>query len=363
MCSVQDVPPGLPKDPNPRAQRIDRAIWRDIKRHLLNQEGTPNSFHLKNKGITLIASTVEKLTDEKYRLVFDEGEGIVDGGHTYELILDNLDELATLNEGDELQVNQFVKLEVLTGLPIELATEIAGGLNTAVQVQTFSLENLKGKFEWVKGILKGKPYYDQFAFRENEKNRFDARDIVVLLDLFNIRSFPNDSSEHPIRAYSSKAQVLDHYVDHTEEYEILSDVLPDILTLHDTISVQARDLHNQTGGKAGKLAFVESRKRGAYHFPFIGKEGKYQLSRGALYPMLAAFRWMLAPDEKTGKVAWIDGFDAVLELWESVGGELMRATQSSSEELGRKTNAIGRSKNHWANLHNIVAKRHLMTKQ
>ncbi len=42
----------------------------------------------------------------------------------------------------------------------------------------------------------------------------------------------------PVRAYSSKAQVLDHYVAHLDQYEMLRDVLPDILTLHDTISTE-----------------------------------------------------------------------------------------------------------------------------
>ena len=83
IAAMKDLPPGLPTDPNPRKPRVDRLIWREIKKHLLNEEGTPNTFHLKNKGITLIADRVNKIDEENVELVFDDGQGIVDGGHTY----------------------------------------------------------------------------------------------------------------------------------------------------------------------------------------------------------------------------------------------------------------------------------------
>src|SRR3954467_84204 len=85
MCAVTDLPLDLPRDPNPRAQNIDRGIWREIKKHLLNEEGTANTFHLKNKGITIIAERVEKRSDDEYELVIGPGQGIVDGAHTYDL--------------------------------------------------------------------------------------------------------------------------------------------------------------------------------------------------------------------------------------------------------------------------------------
>ena len=53
-------------------------------------------------------------------------------------------------------------------------------------------------------------------------------------------------------------------------------------------------------------------------------------------------------------------FDDILGLWREVGGELMRATQATNDELGRKANAIGRSRNHWSNLYNMVVARSLL---
>lgn len=364
---AQNVPEDLPKDPNPRAQKIDRGIYREVGAHLLNEDGTPNTFHLKNKGITLIADKVERKNDDEhvYTVSFGAGHGIVDGAHTYEIVRTNKPMIEELNgsDGEGAEIEQFVKFEIVTGLPEDLVPEIARGLNTAVQVQEMSLADLRDEFEWIKETIEGQPYADKIAFRENEQRLYDARDIVVLLDLFNITDFPNTGGDYPVRAFSSKSAVLGAYLadrkDGGGKYAKLQPILKDILVLHDTISLEARELHNKAGGKGGKLAFMEGRERGKFPFPFIGKEGAYRLRRGALFPILGAFRWMIEEDE-SGKAQWIGGFDAVLALWRELGGELMKATQATSDELGRNPNAVGKSRNHWANLHSTVAKYQLI---
>lgn len=363
-----DVPDGLPKDPNPRAQKIDRLIYKEVGAHLLNEEGASNTFHLKNKGITLIADRVERKSEEEqvYEITFGPGHGIVDGGHTYEILRSARSKIEDLNgsNGEVPEIEQFVKFEIVTGLPEDLVPEIARGLNTAVQVQEMSLADLRDEFEWIKETIAGESYADEIAFRENEQRMYDARDVVVLLDLFNIADFPNNGGEYPVRAFSSKSAVLKAYLEDRKKnggatYERLRPILKDILVLHDTISFEAREQHNKAGGRAGKLAFMEGRDRGKFPFPFIGKEGQHRLRRGTLFPMLGAFRWMVVegPD---GKAQWINGFDGVLEHWRKAGGEMMKATQATSDELGRNPNAVGKSRNHWANLHSTIAKHQLM---
>ena len=366
LCSVERLPAELPKHPNPRAQDIDRGIWLDIRKHLLNEEGTPNTFHLKNKGITLVAHSVRKVSEEKYVVSFGPRDGILDGGHTYELIMAAQAEIQDRNAADsEDPIQQFVKVEVLTGVERELLTELAGGLNTAIQVQKWSLENLKGRFEWIKDELALEPYIKQIAFKENvDGTLLDVRDIIVLLDLMNVDAFANDSGEHPVRAYTSKSSVLDYYVENVREYEVLRPILKDVLKLFDIIRAEGPELHNDAGGKAGKLSFVESRTS-LYPFPFMSRgtkvdQRKMRLVTAAAYPMLAAFRWCVEMNPKTGKAKWTMPFKEVLEVWRASGAELMKATQMTNESSGRKANAIGRNSMHWANLHNIVAKHSLM---
>ncbi|HYH54254.1 MAG TPA: AIPR family protein [Solirubrobacterales bacterium] len=366
-----DVPDDLPKDPNPRQQKIDRLIYKDIAKHLRNEEGTPNTFHLKNKGITLIADEVRRSPHGKdvYEISFGESHGIVDGGHTYEILRHNREEIEELNarDGDEPEVEQFVKLEIITGLSPDLVPEIARGLNTAVQVQEMSLANLQDRFNWIKETIADEPYADKIVFRENEQDSnkpYDARDLLVILDLFNISDFPNNEGDYPLRAFSSKSKVLQNYLEDCKKggakYKMLQPILKDILVLHDTISFEAGKLHNKAGGKAGKLAYVESHKRGKFPFPFIGKEDQYRLFKGALFPMLGAFRWMV--EQRTdGQAQWVGGFDEVLGMWREIGAELMKATQETSEERDRNPNAIGKSRNHWATLHSTVAKYQLIS--
>jgi hypothetical protein len=365
LCAVEDMPAGLPKGANPREQNIDRGIYRDIMRSLLNEDCSPNTFHLKNKGITILAEEVMKSDDEEaldVRFSSDE-QGIVDGAHTYEIVMRGQSDIADLNAVvDSTPIRQYVKVEVLTGLDSGLVTEIAGGLNTAVQVQRMSLADLGDKFNWIKDELKTRDFLRHVAFRQNEVNEFDARDIIRLLDLFNIIEFPNDGTTYPIRAYTSKEGVLKHYLgkdgdaDYAENYKQLRPLLNEILVLHDTISRYGRDLYNKGGGKrGGRLKFVEtSKSKKMFKFPFIGEVHESRLSGGALLPMLGAFRAAVECDPITGMVSWKGGFANVLRLWEETGKDMMEATQETSEELGRNPNAIGKSKKHWAFLHNLL---------
>lgn len=354
---VCDVPgnPDMPLDPNARIPNINKRVYRDIEAHLLEREGTPGTFHLKHKGITLVADSVEALEEDLYSVTIEEGQGILDGGHTYTLITKERGEV-------ELPSQQYVKFEILTGIPTEWIAEIAGGLNTAVQVQPMSLDNLGHKFDWIKDELRGQAYHNNIAWKENEAGEFDARDLVSLLTLFNVFEFPNDGESQPVVAYEKKSAALKAFEDKPEQYGNLRPILKDILTLHDTIRRDSRTFWNDAGGKFGALSFVEQKKRGQFLFPFTGLSAQYRLMNGALYPMLGAFRWMVEIDSKSGKVRWRGGFKEVLRRWEDSAAELMRMTAQANAELGRNPNAIGKSRNHWANLHARVAMRDLMSR-
>lgn len=369
LCAAERVPDNLPKECNPRAQDdIDRRIYRDIAKHLLNEEGSANTFHLKNKGITILADRVVRRTDETYEVIFtSNSQGIVDGAHTYEIVLQNREQIAAKNSDvvSNTSIQQFVKFEILTGLEASLLTEIAGGLNTAVQVQRLSLANLAGEFDWIRDTLKGEPYFREIAFKQNQPGSFDAGDILQILELFNVDMYPNSGSTYPVRAYSSKQKILESYLKNPQPFLRMRGILKDILVLHDTISHGALGLYNRGGGRKGaKLVFIdgEANRKRKFRFHFIGKESDYQLYRGALFPLLGAFRWMVVEGEGTTALSWRGGFQRVLDLWDAVGQELMEATHETSDELGRKPEAIGKSMNHWKNLYNTVVVREMRSR-
>ena len=354
-----DVPRGMPTDPNARETNIRKQVYRTVEASLLNEEGEPGTFHLKHKGITVVADRVEKLGDEEFRVVMNDGQGILDGGHSYELL--------TKERDVELPDNQYVKFEILTGVDPELIPELSMGLNTSVQVQPMSIDNLEGLFDWVKDELRGRPYFGELAWKENEGGSFDARDLVGIMTLFNIHHFPNTSDNHPIEGYKFKAAALKRFERDEKgderSYRRLRPILHDILVLHDMIRAEARRLYNEaTTGKGGALAFVEHRQRGEYTFPFSGGTDEFRLMNGALYPMMAAFRWMVEEDEASVNYRWRGGFDSVARLFRATAPELMKMTRQTCVELGYNVNAVGKSKSHWAGLHSRVAMADLMNR-
>jgi hypothetical protein len=352
---ASQVPPDIPLDANARRPNISRTIYREIERHLLEEEGEPGTFHLKNRGITVVADKVDQRGEDTYEVLISDGQGILDGGHTYKLITKD-------SRGDvELPGDQWVKFEIVTKVPAEWIPELAGGLNTSLQVKQMSLDDLAGLFDWIKDELRGEPYFDRIAFRENEQGDVDARDVIAFMSMFNAARFPNDGDNYPVEAYSVKSKVLEWFERDQDQYRQLRPIVKDILVLHDTIRYTSKDHWNEAGGKFGHLAFVEGRKRGEWQFPFIGQSNKHRLTNGALYPMLASFRWMVEFPPK-GEAGWRGGFEKVLQLWEKSAEELLRTVNQASLELGRNPNAVGKSKNLWASLHRVVAMRDLMAK-
>jgi hypothetical protein len=353
---VAAVPAGLPMDPNARVPNIRRSVYKEVRESLQKPDG---QFHLKHKGITLVAQSVEKKTESTYLVHFEKGHGILDGGHTYSLILE--EQKAGRLPTDDLphKKEQFVKFEIVTRAPVDWIPDMAGGLNTSVQVQDMSLDNLEGKFDWIKNVIKDQPYASRIAWRENEDKDVDGRDVVSFLTCFNIDEYPNDVSDtQPVIAYEKKAAALRLYEDKTSSYQKLAPIVKDIFTLHDIIRSEAQRYWNEEGGKFGSLAFVEYRKK-EFELPFLAQTTPYQLMNGALYPILAAFRWMVEPDAKTEQFRWRGGFRNVKRLWEDSALELLKMTKQASDELGRNPNAVGKSRNHWANLFARVAMRDL----
>ena len=361
FCRAVDIPPGIPLDPNPRAQNLDRRVYREVKASLLNDDDSPpDTFHLKNKGLTLICDNIEQLDDKgTFRLTFGPTQGIVDGGHTYMIIL----EAQKGTEENKCPSNQFVKIEVLQGIKPDWVSCIAGGLNTSMQVQTMSIAELENKYDWIHEELKGQPFAGQIAYRENERNAqdrpYDVRDIVSWLALFNIDLYPIDGDRFPIQAYAGKEAVLNEYLqeENIASFRKLRPLLVDILRLHDLVHREALHGYNEeTGGRSGGLAFVRGRKRGKFQLVFIGETSGYCLFDGALYPMLGAFRWMVDRDGKAGAFKWRgSGFADVEKLLKKVIAKMMISTKALSDKSGRNPNALGKNRTHWENLFRTVA--------
>lgn len=362
--AAADVPTNLPNTPNARTPKINRQIHKDIQASLLNQEeNVPGTFHLKHNGITLVAQSVRK-SGENYIVDFGESHGILDGGHSYKIIRQNQDAV-----GVDLS-KQFVKFEIHTKVPSEWIPDMSGGRNTSVQVQPMSLANLAGKFDWIKAELSHPIYDQQIAWKEGDVGEYSARDIVSLMTCFNIDLYANEvgNTTHPVVAYERPAAALDTFEDEdkAESFKKCRPILRDMIELYERIRRDGRSLYNDAAPKrkGGSLAFVEKprAKSKQWSFPIAGGSSEFRIMKGAAFPMLAAFRWLVETNEDTGEYQWRGGFDHVLQLWEELADELMEMTRGTSDDSGRNANAIGKSRSHWSNLHARVAMRDLMTR-
>jgi hypothetical protein len=353
-----DFPAGISTAANAREPvGLNRLVYRDVRESLEGTGADPGTFDLMNKGITILALNV-RLVDKEEQIfditVDEEKGGIVDGAHTAKII-------EQCNRDGTTDPAQYVEVYIRTGIENGLITDIARGLNTGMQVAPKSIYNIDGVFDWLKKEVSGRLYGDMIAWRESDTKEYDVRDLISILELFNVFDFPNDESKHPISAYEKWSIPLKKFAEDYEEnkekiknskYYRLRPILDDALVLYDYIRHDFRQIHNDAGGRAGKMNIVEEAgKNREFEFPFAHLQpNKYRLTKGACYPMLAAFRNVVEVDD-SGNAKWRGGFKSVLRLWKEGGPELVKETDNAIEYIGRTPDHLGKNRTHWGGLH------------
>jgi len=363
---AREFPVGITTNANARDPvGLNRRVYRDVKESLLGNSAPLGIFDMMNKGITILADQVRMIDKEKgiYDVVIDDELGIVDGAHKAKLIEE-------CQADDTIPEEQHVEVYIRTGLPTKFVPEIAKGLNTGIQVKAQSIYAIDGVFDWLQAEVDGKAFASEISWRESDDGDYDVRDLIGVLELFNVIDFPNSGSRHPVSAYEKWSIPLEKFAQDFSEhpnkknskYHKLRPLLLDALRLHDTIRHDFRELHNRSGGQAGKLKIIEeaSVRREKFEFPFSGSEAsKYRLTKGALYPILAAFRNCVDIDARTGQAYWIDGFKAVLDVWKEAGPELVAEMMQAIKDHGSNPDAIGKNRGVWSNMHKTLELRML----
>lgn len=141
------------------------------------------------------------------------------------------------------------------------------------------------------------------------------------------------------------------------KYYRLKPIMKEALALFDYIRRDFRDVYNGSKlGTGGALDIVEqSHKDRKFSFPF-GKlaPSDYRLTKGAAYPIFAAFRNKVEIDPATGAARWKGGFESVLKLWKTAAPEICRETKNAIKDIGRKPDQLGKNRGHWSNMHRTV---------
>ncbi len=340
---------------NPRESNPNSRVSKDIRKTL---EEAPLSFILRNRGLTIL--TQKTIFDNKegvlsLEMADQELHGLLDGGHTFEVLCDFLDGLPA---EDVEEANILLKLEIIEGVvERDAVVNIVAARNTSAQVKEQSLENLRGSFDRIKEVLKDTPYLKHISFKETEfdeegdKKEIDIRDILSYLICFDVEGYSGDS--HPVFTYSQKSEVVEYFKRNKDRLNKYIDLLPVILELHDKIHLTMPDAYNsKTGGSFGKLTGVvwtKNKKRMQdVELPFIQQTSEYKIPSGFIYPALAAFR----SDVKVngGKTTWkIDPAKILPELIEDIAEQVGKQSQEF-----RNPNKLGKNQATWSLCYFVV---------
>lgn len=356
LCDVEQLPRDLPTDTNPRLQNTNTKVARKIREGLLGSFG--RMFHLLNRGLLLSAESAEfdnKTSMLTIRMPNGECHGLVDGGHTYRIILEEI---------ENLPLKQFVTLEIMTGIQDDF-TNVAGARNTSVQVQEKALADLEHKLDVIKRIVAPERFADDVAYKQFDDREIDVLDVIAILTMFNIDLYA-DPSSHPIFCYSSKGRSLQVYLDENKRdtYAKLGNIAHDIFSLHDHIHrTFAEKYQDGTGGHLGKRKEIPVRAEPHYPLKFTkGATGferiRYEIPAGFVYPILGAMRFLVAQDDAKSEFQW--KVPNLIEFYDAhVGQDLVRTTMEASMDYGQNPQAVGKSRRHWESLYNVVAIKYL----
>jgi hypothetical protein len=353
LCPVEKVPDIPVEETNPREQNLKSKVAKEIRNSLLNLDG---NFHLLNRGITVsVSSASYDNKTERLRIELEEPDvhGNVDGGHTQRVIRETVGgsewEAARQRKieiGEEIKP-QYVRYEIIAGLAHNMLVNLAEARNTSAQVKEFSLDNMRGEFDWLKEQI---PLFEPvIVYQEFEKKPINVRDVIAILTLFNVALFPNNSTQFPTQAYSSKAKPLEWFVEKQETYRSLRPILKDILELYDYVRAKAKEIFNEAGGKFEGWKVVDKSSTHFYFIPDL-EPVPYRVPDGILYPLIGAFRFLVR--ERNGEFFW--KVDDTKKFYDRFGERLMRSAFETVRTRGNNPNAAGKDASIWEQLYNQV---------
>lgn len=341
---ICDVAEGIPMSTNPRDQKLTSGVAQAIKESLESNDGY---FHLKNRGIVLSAKSCtynNKTKEVTINFTDDMLHGNIDGGHTYKIVCDHR------NAG----LDQYVQFEVMTGVE-DIIEKLAEARNTSVQVDEKSMAELQQKFDPIKEGLEGMTFFTRIAFKQNQQafdddtnkklKMIDAREVVAIINMFNIDKF--DAMNHPIKAYSSKAKMLDLYLEDPEYYRRYVNIMPDIFDLYDAIETEFATAFNETGGRYGRKKYSGYKDGNIIGTSKFGlQEICYKIPDGLIYPAVAAFRSLVIFNSETNKYEWKNGVNPI-SVWDKCKASMISQIMNFASAIGDNPNAVGKDSNIW----------------
>lgn len=289
----------LPLDANVREPNIAKSKpYKDMCQTLSDM---PEKFFENNLGISVIASRVEKISEKKYRLIFESGTGILNGGHTQQAILDSQ---------IYPQISQAIIKITVRAKRYELSriAEIAAAQNSSTSVKEYSLAEKKGLFIPIKSALdpnkeKHIIWYEGRSVPNNIGMKPD--DLIALINVFNVdlyNSSYNNSNSQPTASSSNKSRVFQKWEEESDSFKNLYPLINDILDLGEYVKA---NFHEDTNMTRLKVIYESENKNDIKKkLIFSGETSKYVLPSQFFYPLIASFRANIYYNKANNKIGW-----------------------------------------------------------
>lgn len=358
--ALKNLPEDYPLGPNPRRPDITSKPCRQMKETL---ETEPQYFTDCNRGLYLTAEKVEfsdepEGIDRKVSIDFgssDEGEpigGLVDGGHTYAILLQ-------YKKNPEL-ADMPVFINVVEGA-LDFATKLARARNTSIQVDEKSIANLEKKFEPIKealGDYSKKVIYFSNQNKLNDDSSVPVEDIVALMTAINRDLYDKDNQ--PTIAYTGSAACLTKWLNpkHESSYRKLYPILHDAIEVYEYLYLNFKKYAKEGGiVRFGGLTGVDKEVKTT--LPFSGTRVEYNLAKPFIVPIFASLRFLLEIDNN-GNWKW--GMDPHVFLEKHGPTLVKKLIDAHSKDYGSNPNKTGKSRILWESLASNVENYYLTEK-
>lgn len=315
----------LPTEANPRSFH-EGPTTKKIEGTITSE---PQLFEVLNRGLTIVCSKCEYEKGEVKFTFTDKSQGLVDGGHSYNVALRNKN------------ANAKIIIKVIYGDGAEiLATRISETFNTSEKVKEMSLNNLRGYFDFIKKSIINEDYFFSIKWEENENKPIPCTRIIGLLNSFDpdrwghgeiCNRVPSDSynsARHTQLDFASKYKKYGESTDNP--YYAMKNVIPEIIALFDFVENNFIRIFNKSGSKKYKDLTVtlpdKSKTKlinineGKMKTTFSLIENTGYVPSGYVYPLIAPMRIFMERDK--------DGFWYFITdprlIFDQIGPQLIR---------------------------------------
>jgi hypothetical protein len=402
VVPARDLPRDFPLDANARVPNvIKNPTCREMRETLLTR---PELFQILNGGVVCTATSVsvkQEGNEQWVDVAFDQDQlqGVVNGGHTYGTLLHVIHDhpvyaegvtlkavlakkdkaadspdLASLIEDDEKLAERIARARERAMVQLELVApvsdpdllhDIARARNLSQSVDQTALQNLAGKYEYMKKVLGDAPtpfgpsFVERVVWKTNQEvpegsTEVPVKTLIHLLALMNIRLYkPNVKVANEV--YTRSGVIIREFGEAEGEdgdfYDKLAYRLPDFIRLYDHIYSALPETQPSFPWADGKPPAADrKRRKTAFTTPLLTRTCSSKVSGAFVWPVFSAFRLLLEEDGNGGLRFKTDP----IALFEEKKAELSATIQNTFENQGRVVQQVGKTTDAWIRLESQV---------